>query len=355
MSAAAPRRPLPARGRLDRALHRLAAHATHAALSLAGLLGGTSALAAEPAPPKPFEFVALGDMPYGAPETAYPVYQHLIGLVNAQAPAFSVHVGDFKSGSSLCSDDEFARQRDFFNQFDSALVYTPGDNEWTDCHRPAAGGYAPQERLEALREMFFGAPRSLGRRPLAVERQADVQPAHARYRENLRFTREGVLFLTLNVPGSNNGFEPRDLAAVQEHFARTDANLAWLQAGFEQARRQDARAVVIAMQADPFLGANVWSEFPSHSGFTRLFEQGLLPMVQDWGRPVLLIHGDSHRFVIDRPFKAVKEPGKGQVLRNLLRLQVFGEQEVHAVRVTVDPANPDPFAFKPLFNPLSPR
>lgn len=325
------------------------------ALSVGCLLAPGPALADEPAPARPFEFVALGDMPYGPPETAYPVYQQLIRLINAQAPAFSLHVGDFKSGSSPCSDEEFARQRDFFNQFDSALVYTPGDNEWTDCHRAAAGGHAPQERLDKLREMFFGAPRSLGRQPLAVQRQADLQPAHARFRENLRFERDGVLFLTLNVPGSNNGFEPRDLAAVQEHFARTEANLAWLQAGFERARSPDVRAVVIAMQADPFLGANHWMDFPSHSGFTRLFEQGLLPLVQDWGRPVLLIHGDSHRFVIDRPFKAVKEPGKGQVLRNLMRLQVFGEQEVHAVRVSVDPASPDPFGFKPLFNPLSPH
>ncbi len=323
---------------------------------LTGASGLAPVWAEEPAAaPRPFEFVALGDMPYGPADTAYPVYQQLIQLINAQAPAFSLHVGDFKSGSSPCSDEEFARQRAFFNQFDSALVYTPGDNEWTDCHRPAAGGYAPQERLDTLREMFFGAPRSLGRQPLAVQRQADLQPAHARFRENLRFEREGVLFLTLNVPGSNNGFEPRDLAAVQEFLARNEANLAWLQAGFERARSLDARAVVIAMQADPFLGANQWMEFPSHSGFTRLFEQGLLPLVQDWGRPVLLIHGDSHRFVIDRPFKAVKEPGKGQVLRNLLRLQVFGEQEVHAVRVSVDPASPDPFGFKPLFNPLSPR
>lgn len=334
------------------------AGAAAVALSLGLSFGGTPAAeptAAAPAAGRPFEFVALGDMPYGAPETAYPVYQHLIRLVNEKAPAFSLHVGDFKSGSSLCSDEEFARQRDFFNQFDSALVYTPGDNEWTDCHRPAAGGYAPQERLNKLREMFFDTPRSLGRQPMDVQRQSDLQPAHARYRENLRFEREGVLFLTLNVPGSNNGFEPRDVAAVQEHLARTEANLAWLRAGFEEARRRQSLAVVIAMQGDPFLGGNLWAEFPTHSGFTRLFEQGLLPLVQDWGRPVLLIHGDSHRFVIDRPFKAVKEPGKGQVLGNLMRLQVFGEQEVHAVRVSVDPGSPDPFGFRPLFNPRSPR
>ncbi|MEU6787396.1 hypothetical protein ABZ912_50105 [Nonomuraea angiospora] len=38
-----------------------------------------------------------------------------------------------------------------FGTFDDPFVLTPGDNEWTDCHRTAAGGYAPTERLDAVR------------------------------------------------------------------------------------------------------------------------------------------------------------------------------------------------------------
>lgn len=319
------------------------------------LAAALAALALNLAQAAPFEFIAIGDMPYGAREQAYPAYAQLIQQINAAQPAFTVHVGDFKSGSSPCSDEEFQNQLDFFSRFASALVYTPGDNEWTDCHRPKAGGFDPQERLDKLRQMFFAAPRTLGAKPFAVERQSELQPAFAAYRENLRFEREGVLFVTLHVIGSNNNFEVRDPKAVQEYFARDEANRAWVSAAFERARAMNARAVVLAMQADPLESRSAWTDWPTHSGFSRLFEGSLLPAVQAWGKPVLLIHGDSHRFTIDRPFKAVDGPGKGQVLPNLLRLQVFGELEMHAVRVSVDPDKPEPFGFKPLFNPLSPR
>ncbi|MDT9002024.1 hypothetical protein RQP53_22290 [Paucibacter sp. APW11] len=314
-----------------------------------------SAVALGAAQAAPFEFIAIGDMPYGAREQAYPAYAQLIKQINAVQPSFTIHVGDFKSGGSPCSDEEFGNQLNFFNSFAGALVYTPGDNEWTDCHRPKAGGYDPLERLAKLREMFFATPRTLGAKPLAVERQSELQPAYALYRENLRFEREGVLFVTLHVIGSNNNFEARDIKAVQEFFARDEANRAWVRAAFDRARAINARAVVLAMQADPLESRSAWTDWPTHSGFSSLFEGTLLPAAQAWGKPVLLVHGDSHRFTIDRPFKAVDGPDKGQVLRNLLRLQVFGEQEIHAVRVSVDPEADDPFGFKPLFNPLSPR
>ena len=38
------------------------------------------------------------------------------------------------------------------------VVLTPGDNEWTDCHRVAAGEYQPLERLAKLREVFYPVP-----------------------------------------------------------------------------------------------------------------------------------------------------------------------------------------------------
>ena len=35
------------------------------------------------------------------------------------------------------------------------MIYVPGDNEWTDCHRANNGGYDPLERLAFLRAMFY--------------------------------------------------------------------------------------------------------------------------------------------------------------------------------------------------------
>lgn len=298
-----------------------------------------------------FEFVALGDMPYGPRERANPPYENLIGLINRAQPAFSIHIGDFKSGSSPCSDEEFEFQRGLFNRFDSALVYTPGDNEWTDCHRPQAGGFDPLERLARLREMFFTDPSSLGRAPLRVERQSDAMPEFALYRENLRFARGGVLFVTLHIVGSNNNFEARDMKAVEEFKARDAANIAWIRSAFALARTTNAKALVFAMQADVFETKMPWGDFPPHSGFAASVGETLLPLAEAWGQPVLLIHGDSHRFVVDRPFKNAQD----KPIQNVIRLEVFGAPDVHAVRVTVDPDDTGVFGFTPLFNPMSPQ
>ena len=297
-----------------------------------------------------FEFVAMGDMPYGPREKAWPPYENLIGQINRQKPAFSFHVGDFKSGGSPCTDEEFEAQRGFFNRFDSALVYTPGDNEWTDCHR-AAQSFEPTERLAKLREMFFAQPKSLGRQPIAVERQSDAMPGFASYRENLRFERAGILFVTLHIVGSNNNFETRDVKAMVEFKERDAANIAWITAAFERAAAINARALVFALQGDPFESTSKWTDFPTHSGFGPSIGDTLLPRAESWGKPVLFIHGDSHKFVVDRPFKNRND----KPIPNVLRLEVFGAPDVHAVRVTVDTDNPDLFSFSPLFNPMSPK
>ena len=66
--------------------------------------------------------------------------------------AFVVHDGDLKSGSSLCSDEVLRDMLDVFQASKTPLVYVPGDNEWTDCHRASNGGYDPLERLDNLPE-----------------------------------------------------------------------------------------------------------------------------------------------------------------------------------------------------------
>ena len=54
---------------------------------------------------------------------------------------------------------------DVFDGFSVPFVYAPGDNEWSDCPEPA-------ERLAAIRHVFFSADQSLGRRRIALTRQA---------------------------------------------------------------------------------------------------------------------------------------------------------------------------------------
>ena len=280
-----------------------------------------------------FSFVALGDLPYGSPDKAYGPYRNLIDRINTLDSDFSIHVGDFKSGSTLCSDEEFAQQHAHFQRFKGAVVYTPGDNEWTDCHRANNGSYDPLERLAALRQRFYTPGRSLGQQPLALQNQSDVMPTHGRYVENQRWMHQGTLFATLHMVASNNNFETRDLAAVQEFFERDAANVAWIEATFEQARQRQASALVLAFQADVFETRTAWEDFPAWAGFRKSMADTLLPLARRWGKPVLVVHGDSHQFKIDQPFQLDKKP-----LTNVTRLIVPGASDVRAVKVTVQGA-----------------
>jgi len=277
-----------------------------------------------------FSFVALGDLPYGAPDKVYGPYRALIERINQSGPDFSVHVGDFKSGSTLCSDQEFANQREHFQRFKGAVVYTPGDNEWTDCHRANNGSYNPLERLAALRQLFYTPGRTLGQQPLVVQNQSSLMPAYARYIENQRWLHQGVLFATVHIVGSNNNLEGRNLAAAQEFFERDAANVAWIESAFEWAAEQKANAVVLAFQADVFETKTAWEDFPGWSGFHKSIGETLLPLASRWGKPVLVVHGDSHQFKIDQPFQLHKKP-----LPNITRLIVPGASDVRAVKVTV--------------------
>ena len=283
-------------------------------------------------------FVALGDLPYGSDEVAGSNYRNLIDSINRTEPRFSIHVGDFKSGSTLCSDEEFQRQRRHFDRFSRPVVFTPGDNEWTDCHRKSNGSFDPLERLAKLRSLFFTPYQSLGATTMPVESQSVVHPKFPRYIENQRWVIDEVLFITVHIVGSNNNFETRDPKAVEEFFERDTANRAWINAGFDLASTRKIEAVIVAFQADVFESASHEATFPRHSGFLNVVGETLLPRAAQFGKPVLLINGDSHRFRFDRPFSLNRNR-----LANVYQLIVPGAQDVRAVRVSIDTNSKEPF------------
>jgi len=317
-----------------------------AGLALALCLPLWSPLKAEPAAVA-FRFVALGDMPYGPAMLSHPAYERLIARINALTPAFSLHVGDFKSGSSPCSDEAFLEQLRLFNQFTAPLVYTPGDNEWTDCHRTLAGRYDPRERLAKLRHLFFAQPASHGQIKLALERQADGNPQWSTFVENIRFQLHGVHFVGVHIVGSKNGLEPREPAAVEEFRTREQAVVSWLEDSFAKAERAQAFAMVVFFHADPFERAGASVDFAESTGFERVIGQTLLPLAGRTARPVLVIHGDSHVYRLDRPFR----DARGQAMKSIQRLEVFGAPDTRAVEVSVDPHREHVFSFTVIENP----
>src|SRR4051794_24588888 len=203
----------------------------------------------------------IGDTPYGQPQIDR--FPGDVAQINADPDVSRViHLGDIKNGSSRCDTSYFRLIRSDFDGFADPLVYTPGDNEWTDCHRANNGGYQPagatppgaeSARLETQRSTFFDRPGPTRGRPARVDGQS------AAFVENVSWSQAGVTWGTLNVPGSNNDLAPwfgdaetDAQKAAQEHESesRLAADLAWIDRVFARANREDAAAVAISLQAD---------------------------------------------------------------------------------------------------------
>ncbi|MDP9006531.1 MAG: metallophosphoesterase, partial [Actinomycetota bacterium] len=215
--------------------------------------GGTSANSSA----KPLIMAVIGDTPYGADQADPATFQALLDDIAADPKVRSVvHVGDIKNGSTRCDDAYFDQIATVFAASKEPVVYTPGDNEWTDCHRPDNGGYDPYGRLDELRSTFFDqAGKTLGRRPMTVTSQGGD------FVENVRWIESRVVFTTVHVVGSNNGLaqwtgdlETPENAARREAevAARIDAATAWIDQAFDAAESTNAEGVVLAMQADTF-------------------------------------------------------------------------------------------------------
>ena len=294
--------------------------------------------------PAAFEFAALGDQQYGADgERRWPSLQTAI---NTSGVDFAIHVGDFKSGSTLCNDATFANRFEAFNNFEMPFFLTPGDNEWTDCHRENNGSYDSLERLDFLRTTFYRDNQSLGKRKMMVSRQSE-DSRYRKYVENQMWSMGNVLFGMVHIVGSNNNLG-RDDANDREWRERTDANFNWIKTIFSVARDNNFAAVVLMMQINPG-----WNGVPVK--VQSLDEAGArdsLFVLEDetivYNRPVLMIMGDSHLFRIDKPIIGAKS---GRQLENFTRLEVPGSTEVHWVRVRVDPTRRQLFSFEPEYLP----
>lgn len=287
------------------------------ALTLAGLV---------PAHAEPLRFFAMGDAPYS--EGEFLQMEGLLADVGEAGPAFVIHVGDIKSGSSVCTDAYTARIADLFRGLPVPVAYTPGDNEWTDCWR--AGG-DPMARLAALRRDFYDDPSVLRLGELGA-----VHPDPA-YPENYYFLRGGAMFVAVHVVGSDNGLKRKEATVKPEWRARSAANRALLERAVGVAKSAGAGALVVFFQGNPLF------EKPTKGkGFAPLLRD-LGWLVQAFAGPILVIHGDDHHYVLDQPFRDAET---GQPEQRLTRLEVPGSPLVAGVWVTYDPTAAEPFRFE---------
>ncbi|NJL56243.1 hypothetical protein HC928_14500 [bacterium] len=284
-----------------------------------------------------YDIALIGDLPYNPKEEAQ--FFTMLQEINQANVEFVIHDGDFKSGSSLCSDEVFASRKALFNQFEPPFIYIFGDNEWTDCHRENNGSYDPIERLAKVRELFAAGNQSLGKRTLPLTRQSE-DPQHRKFRENLRWAYGNVLFVGLHVVGSNNNLG-RSPEADAEYEERNAANLAWLKESFALAKTNNYPGIMVIIQADPFF-EKPETERTGINDFIRLLEKEAIA----FEKPVVLVHGDTHYFRIDKPLPIAAPNQPPDRLTNFTRLMTFGSPDVHWVRATIDPNSPNVFEFR---------
>jgi hypothetical protein len=285
----------------------------------------------------------IGDMPYGAKPTdtaefdASPAF--ITAINNDPDASLVLHAGDIHSGKQYCTQAYDASIYSQWTSFKDPLVYTPGDNEWTDCHKTKEGGglynatttaidyltdpvsgdwidYAggnPLSNLSLVRSIFFASPGKTLGGSMTVHSQAQeydtAHPTDSEYVENVWFEKSDVMFVTLNIPGgSNNDTDPwfKSPAMSQpqsdEVANRTAADLRWLDTAFAKAAAHGDKAVVIMEQADMWdLDGTLLTD--NHLSEYKQFIDKIAANTTAFAKPVLLINGDSHFYRSDNPLK----------------------------------------------------
>ena len=370
-------------------LAAVAAGAVAAGIAVAGRGNGND---------KTFQYAIglWGDMPYSEVQAQTGV-PNLIADMNNSDIQFSVNDGDLKAGNGLtgnppssnCTNELYAQSLAWLNSLEQPAMFTPGDNDWTDCDRPSNGGYNSLERLDYERALFFDTPYSQGRQTMKQEVQTDQSclgyvsgPATGPTVtktvpcvENRRWEFKNVMYLTVNVQGSCNNL--CDTAPnPDEEAARSAADDTWLRDSFAKATANGDVAVMIIGQADPGFdltgspfagtspdaptrdpktldpaGLNAVSKAPGFKDFLTTLRAETIA----FRGPVVYVHGDTHYFRVDKPFL----DAQGRRLENFTRVETFGDNavngnnDVHWVKALVDPQSRDVFAFQPQIVPAN--
>lgn len=272
------------------------------------------------------DFLVIADMPYTPIDTANLSVEGVLGKKLTQTPhGFLLHLGDIKAGSQPCTDTLLKRNKQLLrNLTEQPFIYTPGDNEWTDCDRANLNPrYDELERLTFLKTLMYAEDYQ------QQAKQLTDYKTQSNMLENARWQFADVEFMTLHIAGTHNGRRQvllTDKSIANKAAAQRDKNnLAWLAAA-----NPDVNGYVIGFQADIYTHG---TEQPACSeevvdncdGF-KIYREALADFAKSVAKPVLVMHGDTGPYC------------KEQLSENLTRLNAPGDYMVSDItRVSIIP------------------
>ncbi len=334
---------------LSRFLTILTATVWISACTLPGLskLGDGDSTSAAP-PEHALTFAVVGDLPYND-DQKFALDRYITPRIAEDTSVpFVVHLGDYKGGrKSPCTKAAMIEHQNWMLGLPMPVFYTPGDNEWTDCDRKANRPVRSSlGELKNIRSTFFDPPPAVPKELNAVWQNSAP--------ENALWSLRDVVFATLHVSGSNNGrnagkecsrgIRPKcdkTEALIADAQQREQSAFAWIDETFARAGAENAKAVVFATQADLTAGNKnlgaCTEEQPIKCNAYALITSHLIAGAKAFEKPVLVMHGDTSPYCLDRAFGGEEAP-------HLWRLNAAGDFVlIDAVRVTVQPNAKEPF------------
>lgn len=257
----------------------------------------------------------MGDVPYGLTEEEIEAEEEilkaqLVELNKDESIGFTVHVGDIKKGATLCDEGVYQTVSSILETSKAPLFIIPGDNEWNDCKDP--------KEAWDFWDTYFMRFDEKWNYEFDVTRQAGRT-------ENFAFVQNGVLFVGLNLVGGK-------IHKKTEWNSMIEDDLSWLTEQFSRHASSVSSAVVFihANPGKPVLGEFIFAkeDYKPIVEFLDVVTAKLFP------EPILLIHGDGHKWIHDSPF-----PNAGS---RITRIQVTqgGLEAPLKVEVTDDPDQP---------------
>ena len=265
-------------------------------LGLASAIAITGGMVRAQDPASLVRFSAMGDVPYSPGEDRL-LAQQITALPKANE--FVIHLGDIKSGLSPCNEQAYIKVQQLLSRSRAPVFIIPGDNEWNDCPDPAKAWAHWVKHFTRFDKKW--------KHQLPVFRQIGRK-------ENFSFLHRGVLFVGLNIVGGRL----HDAAEWKKRHAEC---LEWTRRNLE-IFGEKASSLVIFGHALPN---------QNHKDFFDPFNKD----AGTFGKPILYLHGDGHRWIHDRPCAA----------KNILRVQVDMGGIAPPVLVTVTDDPRSPFVF----------